>query len=81
MGDFRFHVSKDVGEPVVYSLKEPFRSEQWKLNVLRGQALRTQRLHLTEGAHTLRIRALDAHIVVDQWMVDFDTERRFYLIQ
>lgn len=80
-GDIRFQVSIDDGEHVVYSLKEPFRSEQWKLNVLRGQALRTLRLHLTEGAHTLRIQALDAHIVVDQWMVDFDTERRFYLIQ
>lgn len=65
-GDIRFSVSIDGAEPVVYSLKEPFRSEEWKRNVLRGQALRHLPVSLSAGEHTLTVRALDEHIVVDQ---------------
>jgi hypothetical protein len=68
-GDLRYSVSIDGGEPTVFSLKEPFRSEEWKQNVLRGQALREQRVHLSAGQHTLTIRALDAHIVFDQFLI------------
>ena len=68
-GDLRYSVSIDDQEPVVFNLKEPFRSEEWKQNVLRGQALRQQKVSLSKGNHTLTIRALDAHIVVDQWSV------------
>ena len=66
-GDLRYSVSIDHQEPVVFNLKEPFRSEEWKLNVLRGQALRQQKVSLSKGVHTLTIRALDDHIIVDQW--------------
>ena len=66
-GDLRYSVSIDHQEPVVFNLKEPFRSEEWKLNVLRGQALRQQKVNLSKGVHTLTIRALDDHIVVDLW--------------
>ena len=68
-GDLRYSVSIDGRQPVVYNLKEPFRSEGWKQNVLRGQALRQLKVNLSKGNHTLTIRALDAHIVVDQWNV------------
>lgn len=78
-GDLRFSVSIDGGEPTVYSLKEKFRSEGWKQNVLRGQALREQQLQLSAGEHTLRIKALDPHIIVDQWMIDPNLSRKFYL--
>lgn len=78
-GDLRFSVSVDGAEPTVYTLKEPFRSEQWKLNVLRGQALRELELSLSKGAHTLVIKALDSHIIVDQWMIDYKLGRKFYL--
>ena len=67
--DLRFSISIDEQEPVVFSLKEPFRSEQWKENVLRGQALRDVHIHLVAGIHTLTIRALDNHIVVDEWIL------------
>ncbi|MCR4852283.1 MAG: glycosyl hydrolase 115 family protein [Prevotella sp.] len=77
-GDLRYSVSIDDGDPVEYSLKEPYRSEQWKLNVLRGQTLRKLIVNLTEGSHTLTIRALDEHIVLDQWMLDFNPNRSFY---
>ena len=66
-GDLRFSASIDGGEPVVFSLKEPFRSEEWKQNVLRAQALRYIKTHLSQGNHTLTITALDHHIVFDQW--------------
>ena len=66
-GDLRFSASIDGAEPVVFSLKEPFRSEEWKQNVLRAQALRYIKTHLSQGNHTLTITALDHHIVFDQW--------------
>lgn len=78
-GDLRYSVSIDGGEPVVISLKEPFRSEKWKKNVMRGQALNTTKVNLTSGRHTLTIRALDDHVTVDQWMIDFKAGRRFYV--
>lgn len=78
-GDIRYSVSIDGAQPVVYSLKEPYRSERWKLNVLRGQALRTTDITLTPGEHTLTITALDDHIILDQWMVDYRKDRKFYL--
>ncbi|MDE7144632.1 MAG: glycosyl hydrolase 115 family protein [Duncaniella sp.] len=80
-GDLRFSVSIDGGEPEIYSLKEPFRSEQWKKNVLRGQALRTLDLPaLTPGEHTLTITAIDPHIIVDQWILDQKSDRKYYII-
>ena len=79
-GDLRFSVSIDGGQPTVFSLKEPFRSERWKRNVLRGQAVRELPLKgLKAGRHTLTVHALDSHIVLDQWMVDSKANRRFYL--
>ena len=79
-GDLRFSVSIDGAQPTVYSLKEKFRSEQWKLNVLRGQTVRELPLKgLQAGQHTLTIRALDPHVVLDQWMVDNKAKRSFYL--
>ena len=78
-GDIRYSISLDDGEPVVYSLREPYRSERWKVNVLRGQAIRTTDIKLKGGNHTLVIKALDDHIVVDQWMIDYRPDRRFYI--
>ncbi len=78
-GDLRYSVSIDEGEPTIFSLKEPFRSETWKINVLRGQARRQLTTHLTGGRHTLTLRALDDHIIVDQWMADPVPGRAFYL--
>lgn len=79
-GDLRYSVSIDGGAPVVISLKEKFRSNQWKLNVLRGQALNKTSVNLGKGTHTLVIKALDNHVLVDQWMVDFAKDRKFYVI-
>ena len=66
-GDIRYSVSIDGNTPFVYSLKEPFRSEEWKQNVLRGQAIRHQDVELSAGTHTLTVTAIDEHIVIDRW--------------
>lgn len=76
--DIRFSVSIDGASPQVFSLKEPFRSERWKEQVLRGQAVRMMKVFLTWGTHTLTIKALDNHIIFDQWMFDIDKTREFY---
>lgn len=78
-GDIRFSVSINGEEPQIHSFKEPFRSESWKQSVLRGQALRETNHVLTKGKHTLTIKALDNHILIDQWMLDFKPERQFYV--
>ena len=79
-GDLRYQVSLDSQPPVVISLKTPYRSEQWKQSVLRGQALTKTPVRLTKGPHKLHIQALDDHIVADQWMIDFCPDRAFYVI-
>jgi len=78
-GDIRFSVSVDGGTPQVVSIQEPYRSDRWKENVTRGQAVVTVPVELAAGAHTLTLAATDDHILFDQWMVDFKPERRFYL--
>ena len=78
-GDLRFSVSIDDGEELVFSLKEAYRSEQWKLNVLRGQTVRTIHARLSAGRHQVVIKALDEHIILDQLMLDPNPERQFYL--
>ena len=66
-GDLRYSVSLDGAEPVVISLKEPYRSERWKQNVLRGQTRRQTPVKLSKGRHQLVIKALDDHIIADKW--------------
>jgi len=77
--EMRFSVSIDNAQPKVFSLKGSFRSNGWKENVLRGQAVRTMDIYLTKGSHRLTIKALDDYIVLDQWMIDYNTTREFYM--
>ena len=79
-GDLRYQVQLDDQEPVVISLKEKYRSDFWKLSVLRGQALKQMPVKVSKGKHTLKIKALDDHIIADQWMLDFKPNRKFYVI-
>ena len=79
-GDLRYQVQLDNQVPVVISLKEPYRSEPWKQNVLRCQALKKTPIKVSKGQHTLKVRALDDHLIFDQWMIDFCTQRTFYVI-
>ena len=79
-GDLRYSVQIDDQQPVVISLKEKYRSEFWKLSVLRGQALKQTPVKVSKGRHSLKIKALDDHLIMDQWMLDFKKDRKFYII-
>ena len=79
-GDLRYQITLDNQPPVVISLKEKYRSEFWKVSVLRGQALKETPVKVSKGHHTLKIKALDDHIIADQWMIDFKKDRKFYVI-
>lgn len=79
-GDLRVEVSINGKPQTVISLKEPFRSEQWKKNVLRGQALKVIPINIPKHSFTLTIKAIDDHILLDQWMIDTDPDRQFYII-
>ena len=79
-GDLRYELTLDDLEPIVISLKEKYRSDSWKLSVLRGQALKQSTVKVGKGKHELKVKALDDHIVFDQWMLDFIPGRKFYMI-
>ena len=78
-GDIRIGVSIDGGEFTVKSYKEKDRTEQWKVNVLRGQAVLSFPIKMMKGHHSLSIKAIDHHVEVDQWMIDFILDRQFYV--
>lgn len=78
-GDIRFSVSIDGEKPQICSFREKGRTETWKQNVMRGQARKETKHTLKKGRHTLTITALDKHVVIDQWMLDFKKGRKFYL--
>ena len=79
-GNIRFSVSIDGGRPTVVSFREKGRTPKWKENVLRGQVLKKLKITMSKGHHTLTIKALDNHVVVDQWMLDFKADHRFYML-
>lgn len=79
-GEMRVSVRIDNGEPVICSLKEAYNSKEWKLNVWRGQAKKSFYTTLHYGNHEIEIKALDDHVIVDQWILDFDVDREYYMI-
>ena len=79
-GNMRVSVSIDNGEPVICSLKEAYNSKEWKLNVWRGQVQKSFYTTLHYGTHDIEIKALDEHVIVDQWILDFDVDREYYMI-
>lgn len=65
-GHLRFSVSVDEAEKVISYTTEG-RSEEWKENVLRNQAVRKVALPVMKGAkYQLVIKALDEGVVLDQ---------------
>jgi hypothetical protein len=78
-GATRYAVSIDGENPQVISLNEPYRSDGWKQQLMRGQSVHSVRVYLGWGSHTLSIKALDPNIIVDQWMIDYEADRKFYL--
>ncbi|KAA6336668.1 hypothetical protein EZS27_015203, partial [termite gut metagenome] len=63
--------------PLDYSVKG--RSEIWKQNVLRGQAITTFKCDfLKTGATTITVKALTPYIIIDQIMIEMDADEHFY---
>ena len=46
---------------------------------MRGQAVVSVPVNLSEGNHTLTLTAVDDHIIYDQWMADFQPDRKFFV--
>lgn len=66
----RFSVSLDGAEPEVIAYETKGRSEEWKENVLRNQAIRKIVLPvLGRKSHQLVIKALDEGVILDQVML------------
>lgn len=79
-GNMRISVRIDNGDPVVCSLKEAYGSKAWKLNAWRGQSLQSFYTTLSYGNHTIEIKSLDDNVMIDQWILDFDVDREYYMI-
>lgn len=63
----RFSLSINGQQPVIFSYQTEGRSEEWKQNVLRNQAIRKVKLPVgKEQIHSIRITAMDKGVVVDQ---------------
>ena len=69
----------DGGAPRTVIVTDGTRSERWMKGVLRGQALVNLPVALDPGSHTLTIKALSDHMALDEWMIDDDSERQFYV--
>lgn len=69
----------DGGEPRTVIITDGMRSERWTKGVLRGQALVNLPVALEPGSHTLTIKALSDRVTLDEWMIDDDSDRQFYV--
>lgn len=79
--EMRYAVVIDKQPPVIVSTAAGFLSDKWAENTLRNQSLTITDAHIAEpGEHTIRIYALDEELLVDQLMLEFDLDRKHYLI-
>lgn len=62
----RLEVSFEDGEAIEVAYNSYGRSEEWKQNVLRNQAIRTVKLPLPAKKPMLQLKALDEGVVLDQ---------------
>jgi hypothetical protein len=75
----RISLSVDGKELPSLDYRVSGRSEIWKQNVLRGQAISTVTYHfLKPGKTTITLHALTPHIIVDQIMVEVGRRENFY---
>ena len=76
----RVSVSIDHADPVELEINEACNGKQWKLDLWRGQTLRNFYVTLPSGNHSIEIKALDDHVILDQWILDYDVDREYYVI-
>ena len=78
--DLRYAVQIDGDALQTASIRTYDRDDRWKANVLRNQAIGTTQHVLAPGKHILRIYPVDPGLVLDQIMVDFKKNRKFYIV-
>lgn len=78
--NMRVSVSIDHAEPVELEINEACNGKQWKLDLWRGQTLHNFYVTLPSGNHSIEIQALDDHVILDQWILDYDVDREYYVI-
>lgn len=78
--NMRVSVSIDHADPVELEINEAYNGKQWKLDLWRGQTLRNFYVTLPSGNHSIEIQALDDHVILDQWILDYDVDREYYVI-
>lgn len=77
----RYAVVIDKQKPIIVSTRADFLTSKWAENTLRNQGLTVTEANIPEpGEHIVRIYALDEEMLFDQLMLDFDLERKHYLI-
>ena len=77
----RYALVIDDRNPVIVDTSAPFLSDKWTSNVLRNQSLTVTDVAFDcPGKHVIRVYAIDEDIYFDQLMVDFNLERKHYLI-
>jgi hypothetical protein len=65
-------VTIDDAEPHIIDYRTFGRSDTWKQNVLRNNAIvQTEQLFHSSGKHTLKITALDPGVMIDRITIDF----------
>lgn len=80
-GALRYELVLNDGNPICVNTQTQGRSEAWKLRVLRGQSLvRIKLSGLQPGVQQLKLTALDDDVVADQIQLDFNPERKGYLL-
>lgn len=79
-GSLQCSVSIDGSTPRTIVVTDGSHADRWADGVLRGQAIVTLPVSLSSGNHTLTIKALSDHVVLDQWMIDKDVDRQFYIM-
>lgn len=77
--DMRVSVSINRGEPVICQLKEVYNSKDWQFDLWRGQTLKSFYVTLPGGSHNVTIKALDDNVMIDQWVLDYDVDREYYV--
>ena len=79
-GNQQVSIRIDQDEPVIISLHDAYNSSAWKSAIWRGQTLKSIFVTLDKGDHTIEITALDDSVILDQWVLDFDVDREYYVI-
>ncbi len=79
-GEKRISITIDRQEPVIISMKDTYGHKAWSMDIWRGQTRKSIYTTLGKGSHTIEVKAVDDGIVLDQWILDFDIDRAYYVI-